>query len=273
LDHPVDWELFRATRKDDRWRCEFTDRQHQRIDMRWRRLGYVPNLGKMLERYQEKEQKEKTVELEGLPEGWKGTLRRVEGGSIVNAGRFFDAAKILVEMIVVWPGSRDQHLEKAILRSVEPVHAADGMKVWEAMGMKTYLAAEYDIIEYKAEAGRVEWVFAKQKKGGQRVAIERIAMPKYWLKGTVAQWLASQMEGWSINETWTENVNGHEAACLRGSTNGLMVHSLLFKKNMKAQTAWLCQTEQRVYRISCTATQRKKDIAVPMDVRVDCCKR
>jgi hypothetical protein len=272
-DHPGDWELFQMVWKDDRWRCSFTDRYHQRLDMRWRKLNYVPSLENMLQRHQEKAQKEKTVELEGQAEGWKGTLRQVEGGWVVNAGTFLEEAKILVEIILVWPGPRDQELENTILRSVRPLDTADGMKKWEAMGMKVYTDAEYDIIEYKAEAGRIEWVFGKTKKGGRRVAIEKLAMPRYWLKGSVAQWLRSQADEKKVIEEWTEKVNGHQAACLRSSAQGLMADSLLLKRRMKAEMAWLCETEQRVYRISCFAAQRKMDIEIPKDVKIECCKR
>jgi len=260
--------------KQDRWRCSFTDRYHQRVDMRWRKLRYAPNLGKMLERHQEKEQKEKTVELAGQPEGWKGALRKVEGGWVVNAGRFFEGPKLLVEMIIVWPGARDQRLENSILRSVRPLDIADGMRCWQAMGMKVHMGAEYDIIEYKVEPGRTEWVFGREKKRGARVAVERIAMPGYWLKGTIKDWLRSKAEGWKMLDEWQGEVSGHEAAGLKAYSQGLLVDSLLLKKRVKSEVAWLCDKEQRVYRISCTATQRsKKDVAVPENIEVLCCQR
>jgi hypothetical protein len=270
VDHPADWELFRMTWKGDRWRCSFTDRYHQRMDMRWRRLDYAPSMEKMLERHQEKEQRERTVVLDGQPEGWMGTLREVEGGWVVNAGRFFDAAKVLVELILVWPGDRDRQLENRILQGVGPIELQDGMRLWKAMGMSVQLDEKYDIFEYKAEAGRIEWVFAKQKKGGQRVAIERLSMPKYWLKGPVADWLRSQAKDWSIKSQWSQSMNGHTAAALKAEAKGLMVDSLLLKKKVKAEVAWLCDREQRVYRVSCNATQRSREIDVPKDVIVKC---
>jgi hypothetical protein len=164
-------------------------------------------------------------------------------------------------------------LENTILQSVRPPDAEGGMKKWQAMGMKVYIGAEYDIIEYKAESGRIEWVFGKTKKAGRRVAIERLAMPKYWLKGTVAEWLRSQADQRKVTEEWTEKVSGHQATCMRSSAKGLMVDTLLLKKQVKAEMAWLCETEQRVYRVSCFATQRATDIEIPKDVKVECCNR
>lgn len=274
LDHPGDWELFRMMRKNDRWRCSFTDRYHQRMDVRWRRLDYVPSLKKMLERHQKKEQRERTTILTGQAEGWMGTLREVEGGWIVNTGKFFADAKLLVEIVIVWPDKRDRELENRILRGIRPVELQDGMRLWQAMGMCVRLDGEYDIIEYKAEAGRVEWVFGRQKtRGGQRVAIERIAMPKYWLKSTIEIWLRSQVQGWDLTDEWTAQINGHEARGLRAVAKGLMVDSLLFKRKLRADVAWLCDNEQRVYKVSCSVTRRSRDIAIPGDVFVECCRR
>jgi hypothetical protein len=272
LDHPADWELFRLVRKADRWRFGLTDRHHQRVDMRWRKLGYKPNLDKMLERHQEKEKKAKTTPATGLAEGWRGTVRQVEGGCVVNAGKFIEQGGILVEMIIVWPGKRDQNLENTILRSVRHVDVENGRKLWQAMGLKAHVGQEYDIIEYKAEVGRVELVFGKSKKG-PRVAIERIAMPKYWLKGSLTGWLKAREEKWTVLETGKQNVRGHDAAILKAAAKGLMVDSILLKKKVKAEIAWLCDKEQRVYRVSCLATQRGKDISVPDDVEVVCCGR
>jgi hypothetical protein len=273
LDHPAEWELFRLVRKADRWRCGFMDRTHQRIDMRWRRLDYVPNLGKMLERHQEKEKREKTVPLAGQPEGWMGTVRQVDGGAVVNAGRFVEETMTLVEMIVIWPGKRDQELENAILQSVRGVEAENGMRLWQAMGLKARMSQEYDIVEYKAEVGKVECVFGKGAKPRQKVSVERLAMPKYWLKGTLAGWLRIREEKWQTTEEWKQNVNGHDAAGRKAVGKGLLVDSVLLKKKVKAEVAWLCEKEQRVYRVSCFATQRKSEIAVPTDIEIMCCNR
>ncbi|HSV27808.1 MAG TPA: hypothetical protein VLH60_07935 [Sedimentisphaerales bacterium] len=261
-------------RKNDRWRCSFTDRYHQRMDMRWRKLGYVPSLKKMLERHQKKEHQSKTAVLSGQPEGWIGTLREVQGGWIVNTGKFFADAELLVEIILVWPDKRDRELENRILRGIRPVELQDGARIWQAMGMCVRLDGEYDIIEYKAEAGRVEWVFGRQKdRCGQRVAVERIAMPKYWLKSTIEKWLKSQVQEWTMTDEWSGHINGHEASGLKAVTRGLMVDSLLFKRKFRADRAWLCGNEQRVYKVSCSAIRRSRDISIPEDVFVECCQR
>jgi hypothetical protein len=272
LDLPSDWELFRAVRKNDQWRCSFADRYHQRVDIRWRKLGYVPDLERMLERHQEKEQKERTVTLTGQPEEWKGTLRQTQGGWVVNAGRFLEQTGILVEMILVWPERRDAELESRILASVRPIEEENGMKLWEAMGMKARVGAKYDILEYKAEAGKVEWTFGQQKTKGPKVMLQRMAMPKYWLRGTVAEWLLTEAAGRSIQEEWTANVNGHVAAGMRSSARVLLVDSVLLKRQIRAEVAWLCQKELRVYRMACTAAQRSKELGIPTDVKIECCQ-
>jgi hypothetical protein len=271
LDHPAEWELFRVVRKADRWRCGFTDRTHQRIDMRWRKLDYVPSLAKMLERYQEKEKKEQTAPLTGQTAGWMGTIRQTEGGSVVNAGTFLEEAMVLVEMILVWPGKRDQELENVVLRSVRPMEVKNGTRLWQAMGLKARMSQEYDIVEYTAEAGRVEWVMGKGAKPRQKVAMERLAMPKYWLKGTLSRWLRTREQKWQVLEEWNQNVSGHEAAGQRASSRGLLVDSLLLKKKVKTEMAWLCDKEQRVYRLACMATQRQSELALPDDVEIICC--
>jgi hypothetical protein len=273
LDHPADWEMFRLMQKDGRWRAGFTDRTHHRIDIRWRKLGYVPNLAKMLERYQEKEKKEKTVPLTGQPQGWQGTVRQAGEGVVVNAGRFIDETKTLVEMIVVWPQKRDQKLENGIFDSVQSLTAKEGMKLWQAMGLKARMNEGYDIVEYKAEPGRVEWVFGKGRKPAEKLAVERIAMPKYWLKGTLAKWLRTREEKWEKLEEWTQNIGGHEAACWKATSRGLLKDSLLLKKKIKTEMAWLCEKEKRVYRVSFQATQRKSELAMPVDFEVVCCNR
>lgn len=273
LDHPAEWEMFRLMRKGDKWQWGFVDRSHQRIGLLCRKLGYVPNLGKMLETHQEKEKKERTVPLTGQPTGWLGTVRQSEGGWVVNAGRFIEDSMMLVEMIVVWPQRRDQELENVILGSVRSVPVENEMRLWQAMGLKARMHQEYHIVEFKAEVGKVEWVFGKGAKPRQTVAIERISMPKYWLKGTLAGWLRSREEKWTSMKEWTQNVNGHEAACWKATAKGLMVDSLLLKKKVKVEMAWLCEKEQRVYRVSCMATQRGSELAMPEDSEVVCCNR
>jgi len=289
IEHPALWEIAVAFAPPEDGRLTFVDRRYTRMDMRWRTLKYVPDMKDMLYRFQRDAKKAdddgvETLPLKGVPEPWKGFVRRGKQGSVIHATRFFKEQRLLVETVIVWPKDRHRDLERYILESVS-VADAKGAKTepWRALGLEADVPAGFRLTDNNARVGRVAWTFAapaekqertKNEKQPPQLIVERLAMVDQWLAKPLEEWLKGELPPAS-GVLGSEKVlfNGHDAQQLLSATKIGTVGTVLGWRRYRLDVAWRCESDLRLYHVAWSMTAKKgHPIALPTALRVACCQ-
>jgi len=274
IDHPQAWELSVAGGVDEPGRLRFVDRLHERLDVRWKPLKYVPDLAKALEKYRSNvDRKAKVSDLAGAPAPWQGVVRKLAKGTIVHAGRFFREVRWLVEVSLVWPGRRNSELERAVLASIQTPEADAPSLRWQASGLSLTLGRQFELQTNEARVGRVAWTFTTQAKRGPELVVERLALVDYWLKQAARDWLVEELpDGHEVVRQEARDFNGHRGEVLisRGRVN--RVSSLRGLKEIRLDAAWQCPREARLYHVRLKQISRNSEISLPQDLTIHCCR-
>jgi hypothetical protein len=275
VDHPAGWELAIACGVDEPRRCVFADRYYHRLDVSWRPLKFEPNLDLVLQKYRRREKKQTDTvvkELTGLSE-WRGVVQKLSHGTVVNAVCFLSNAHWLVDVTITWPKSRDVDLEKAILKSIKAEDPGTSPRFWQAMGISLSLGSEFDLVLSQAKVGQVKWDFATEARRGPKLAVERIALPEYWLKGTLREWLAGQLRpGSKLLRQDQATVNNHRGEQMLSRRKLGPVTAARGFAELRLDVAWLCPVESRMYHVSNTDVARAADTSLPRDLSIRCCR-
>ena len=305
IDHPSQWELAVASRVDQPGRCSFSDRHYQRLDVRWRGLKYVPKPQLLLDKARRSangtEGGTTCSALTGAPRDWSGVVRKTPEGSIVYAVRFFRAERMLAEVTLVWPGRRNTSLEKDVLAGIAPQGPPPGeagLRHWWAMGLRVDLDARWELRTVSAKVGRIKWRFLPadpvSRRGkkpppgspGRRLgkpdslarrkadlAVERIAMPKYWLKGPLRDWL-NELVGPNIQVLHQGgcDYNSHRTDRLTPRSPTDPLSRLRGLSTLRTDMAWRCPVEQRVYHVCYSEIGRTEELTLPESLKIHCCR-
>jgi hypothetical protein len=228
----------------------------------------------MLDRYRHEAGREaETSALSGLPVPWCGLLRKTETGHIVTAGRFFKRRRWLLEINVVWPALRDLTVETELMRRVHVEDAQAPQRLWQAMGLRVHAPRDYDLESYSAEVGRIAWTFRTDQRRSPAVTVERIALVKHWLKGTPADWLPQQLEDRRRAVRADRlTVNDHPAFGQLARLPAAPWRRLIGRHRHRADIAWVCPEEQRLYHVLATPVTAAEIPAPPGGFQVDCCR-
>jgi len=274
VDHPADWELAVASGFGQPGVCVFGDRFSQRLSLQWKPLTYVPELEHILDGFRQKAQDPKSLlPLDSAPPPWLGLLRKTQRGWVAQAGRFFEHNRLLVEATVVWPGRRDENLERTILQSIDTVDTTAPTRPWRAMGLDLWIDSRMDLRSSNNQVGRVRWEFAGPQRRGPVLTVERLALPKYWLDKPLHDWLVGEMlPGHRILHQGVLDYNGHRGHRLVSAGKVSMLSSWRGIHLLRVDAAWSCQREERVYRVSYSELSRQEDLALPEHFRLRCCQ-
>jgi hypothetical protein len=277
MAHPAGWELSKSSGLDEPGQCCFTDRLYHRLDIRWTHLKHAPNLEAMSKRELHRKHKRgsevELTELTGVPAPWLGIVREGDEATIVNAARGFRERRMMVEVVLVWPEQRQRDIENAILASIQPQPDDMPTRRWEAMGLRATVPSQYELTGSSAPVGRVRWTFRPEGKHPPKLILERLAMPQTWLKGSLRDWLALDLPaGHKVVRQDPATVNGHRGECVISRGRLGIAQSLRGLHEMRASTAWVCPTEDRLYRISFTEATRNEETSLPGNVEISCCR-
>ena len=269
LCHPTEWEpaLLSGPEKDPC--CILVDRRYQRLQLQWQRLARPPDLERMFRDLQSKDEQRRSAWLSGVG-GWTGLVREDEKGTLVRAGRFFEDANLLVQAVLPWPGARDRRLERAVLDSVRPLEQGETV-LWKALGLWARVPAEYELSSSASPVGRVTWEFRRAGRPRAGLRIERIAMSRYWLKGSLEEWLAGQVpaEFRVLRQVGADSA-GHGGWELLARRRGLR-NRLTETGVYRIERAWSCPEQDRVYRLSFESHCSGR-IDWPEGLEVRCCR-
>jgi len=280
VDHPAVWEASVASGPQEGGRLTFVDRRFTRLDLRWRHLKYVPNMDDLLDRSGGKDKKTDdqgvtTAMLGSAPPDWRGLVRTGGQGAVVNAGRFFEDQRLLVEAAIIWPKDRDKDLERQILESVT-VHKTDApARHWRALGIDAQVDRQFELVQNNAQVGRVNWMFqGPAKHTPPQLMIERLAMVDCWLKEPLSEWIVSNLPLHSqVLRDEEISFNRHSARRLLSQSKVGTVSALTGRRMVRVDVAWQCEQDLRLYHIAygCMA-RRGTELELPVELRVDCCR-
>ena len=276
VDHPAEWELAIACGVDEPPRCVFADRCYHRLDIRWRALAFEPHMDLVLQKHRRRTEKQSDTpvkDLTGAPPQWQGVVRNISEGTIVNAVRFVPDARWLVDVVLAWPKTRDVNLENRILASISVEDPGAKARLWQAMGISLSLGRQFDLVRCQARVGQVKWHFATDQKRSPKLLVERIALPEYWLKGALRDWLLQQVPSkHKVSRQDAVKTSGHsgEKILSRGKLGALA--SIRGLAEIILGVAWLCPVEQRVYHVRVSDITRQPEISLPGDLNVRCCR-
>jgi hypothetical protein len=274
IDHPGEWELVIASGPDEPGRCTFTDRHYHRLNVQWRKVKRPPKLELLLEKYRHSDKGElrDLSPLTDLPAGWVGLLRKADEGVVTYAAKVLREPLLLAEVTLVWPKQRDTALEAIILKSVAADSSAPS-RLWQAMGLSLDLPRQFDLRRNDSKVGRVSWEFAAADRSVPPFTVERLAMPEYWIKGSLMDWMKKQApRGHKAVKEETAVVNGHPAWRLISRGRADLWSSLLGRRLLRLDLAWLCPQESRVYHIITHRTSRTQEPTLPEGLVIRCCR-
>ncbi len=273
IRHPAEWELMQANQADQPGWCLFADRIYQRLDVRWRPVKYVPNLELLLDKYRQHKDREPAPYQLPVPDPWQALGRDTDQGQLTHAFRFFSDAKLLVETTIIWPEGRNEQVEHEILAGMDTQPAETATNRFQAMGISMGIPARYELTETTSTVGHIKWHFTEAGRDRPGVTIERIAMPEYWLSGSIGDWQASDItEKTRVIDRRVVNCNGHNGQQIITSEKIGPVSSLRGLRLIKLDRAWLCPAENRVYRLVISARSATEEISLPEGLAVRCCR-
>jgi len=274
FDHPADWELTRFSGPGEPGRCLLADRYFQRLDVRWQVLNFAPRLELLIEKYRKNDTEDsRSVPLEGGPAPWQGLLRRTPKGSFIQAARMCPQQRLLVEATIVWPETRQVELERAILASIA-VMPPGPTQLWQAMGLSATIPGDYQLRGVSAKVGRIRWEFVAGKKTLPRIAVERIALPEYWLKGPLRDWVAEELP--PRHEPQRQELalwGNHRGQQLISRASAGTLAWLRGRRRIRLDMAWQCELENRVYHLEFEKISTDSDVVLPELLAVHCCRQ
>ncbi len=269
LWHPAEWEPAALSGPKEPAKCILVDRRLQRLQADWQTLRRPPDLKAMFEAMRHRNSEEPAVDLAGVP-GWTGLVREESDSTVVVAGRYFADAACLVQAVLSWPGKRDRGLEKTVLGSVAPLPPGP-VQPWQALGIVAEVPEGFDLQSASGRVGHVAWKFRRPGKGSAGLSLERIAMPGHWLKGTVGEWLARQIPaGFKQLRQLRVPCAGHQGEEVH-SRRGGAVTGLTGRGVYRLDRAWLCPTDERVYRMAYWQNSAG-EVELPSGFRSHCCR-
>lgn len=302
LNHPPAWEITATTAGTTPARLIFSDRYSERLTVQWRKLNAMPDLKRVLDRQRNRDT---TIEeATDLPSGWVGTVQPLDQEStpkqpeetkiekkysaetdkkgrkktaltqsvITHLGRFFQEDGILIEVILSWPDSYDKSLEAVILESIKPIPANLKNVMWEGMGIRADVPKSYTIESIGSQNGLMEWNLSDTPK--RILKIQRMALPDYWLKSSLSAWLKNEVaKEVDITNVRDIEFNGHKAVEIISRQRTALLKRLIGWRNYRVDIAWLCELENRVYRMQHTTSRHAGKAFIPHDMQIICCRK
>ena len=272
LSHPSDWEASRLSGPGEPFRLTLSDRAYERLDIRTNPMKRAPDLNILLEKFRQRvEDETKLQELHASP--WHGVIHKTPTGSVIHALQYIEERGILAELTMIWPQRPDEELQRAILGSVTFPDNQASQRLWQSMGVIATVPLPYDLTEPSYRVGRISWKFETERRHSPVFTVERLALPDYWLKTTLADWLAAQAPaGSTVLRQGPTRYNDHPAEQLQTRTRFRGLGVLRGFRQLRTDLAWKCPKENRVYHASYSEPSREEEIEIPKAFHVRCCQ-
>lgn len=235
-------------------RCVFADRYQHRLQLNWSMVPGPPQMGAMLENLRSEivqDARAKRVELVDLA-GWSGLLTVADGVTATRFSRYFAEEGCLLEIVFLWPGKRELHLERSVLDSVGiEAESPEGCRRWRAFGMDLLASSDLVLQTCMVKPGMARMVFGDPQQPSREERFERLGMVTHWLHRPVAEWLrVHTAREITVRSTSAVTVAGHVIECLTGDTAPMPWWRVWLGRIPYTAAAWICPTDARLYSLS-----------------------
>jgi hypothetical protein len=193
---------------------------------------------------------------------------------VTHAGRYFDSENLFLEIILLWPESRDRVLERRILESAGPPVRGGRPLRWKAMGMDVEIGPEFGMNAFESTSGRTVWTFVASGSPAKELTVRRLGMPGMWMKPSLSGWLARQAGPANRASAPVRSIiNGHDGAVAQSGARLEGLARFGSRRLWRLDQAWLCPGEAHAYHVTyCCADREQPPDAMPPGVAVNCCR-
>jgi hypothetical protein len=250
---PTDWEMLQFSREMSEGRCAFADRYRFRFELNWRVVPGPPDFDRMLSDYRallESEQNLQNVrrECHGM---WQGLSGSHGTACSSRFGRYFAENHCLVELVFLWPGSRDRTCEKAVLDSCGYAGKdRKGLQHWLAFGMDMRPPAPMECMQVNSAPASADMLFARPRSD-DHIRFRRLGMVSCWLNKPLERWLRLQVHRQAHKLVHSRSmVHNHMLETLKG----IYVPKFILKRKHRYRlSAWQCPEDGRIYLVEVIA--------------------
>ena len=293
FEHPDDWECVRFSKNRTRGECAFSSRTGPRMSLLWSAIAGSADIRRFASEASSQLKKSDPKGRVTAAE-WKGpgTWTRLSMGA---------AANCLAVALAHLPNSKDSRglpglpdlmvqaqfypdevlnaavqrrvLESFRLQNAQPASSARPTWRWNAFGCRVQLPREFELSACEVFPGRAAMTFKTPGRRGQRLKIERLALPEQQLKGkSVAHWRLSTLEDVSrVIKTCERQLHRPRWARrmeLKAVAAARRLQWLTRVPRQARTAAWVCDREQRLY---CAEWEGVAGTAPDLEAILECC--
>lgn len=251
MDHPADWEMLQYSRQMPAGRCVFADRYQFRLEFNWKKCNVPLNFHRMLLDYQKKleQDQKKTTVHRFMHANWHGLETKRDGVTTSRFGQFFGLEGCLIEVVLIWPGAKDESLAHKILHSVREEPAVDGLRRWRAFGMDMFAQEDLALQECRVEPARTQLIFTGANQDQE--IYQRLGMVERWLSGSVAHWLRRQVPQSLVHQIESSTCRGdHQIHWIEGQMARSGISRIIRPPARYQAAACICPADGRLYGVS-----------------------
>lgn len=264
LSHPADWEMLQFSRNTTQGRCAFADRHSFRLELNWRRVSAPPDWDRMWSDYRSRLLQDGTTPGDSLSQGeWQG----LAATGTTRWSRYFPDHGLLLELVFIWPDTRDSALESNVLESCMPALPNHG----RAFGMDWLTPDHWQLAKGDIKPAQASLTFHDPGHACE-LRLSRQGLVSVWLTDSLHEWLMKQIGTCTpISPAAIHDEAGHSVTRLEASQAEPMRPWLMRRI---AAAAWICPTDGRLYSriIRKTVSRFRQAGPEPLPlIRLSCC--
>ncbi len=268
---PDDWDIARHAVTVDTGTLAFVDRRHQRLTLSWVPCRAAPDVGRMLADCRTRDEQQKSAHaFAGLAPcpPWRGYRWREGDRALSRAGRHDSVFGRWIEVVFVWPGERDDGLERRILERFSVVEDADELSRVRAFGMDVGAPPGWRLERALVHSG--ETVLRYRAGRREEAEVRKVKAVDAWFDGDLGGYARRLHGGARVSAAHTR-VNGHAAAGVSGPEPRFNIRWLVGGRRVRQDLVWLCPAQNALHGVS--VLRARKGQCVPDSFEVVCCAR
>ena len=277
VDLPEDWEMLQFANDAEQGRIAFADRSDFRLELSWRRVGSRPDLERIRSDYASRllnEMDHSEAIFEDLLD-WSG-LKSVKDGKVsTRLLNHFGESGMLLEAVFRWQDLPDISLQEEILSSL----AVDGgdtsaFQAWRCFGLDLSVPSVFALLDVQALPASTVMEFGYKKPNKATIRAERRGLLKFWLKGSVADWLIRQLPRKPKTlESMRYSEAGHDVYRIKGTLPYGSGWGSLFMRQEFESVGWICPEDKRLYTLGKLSRPSHAFLFEKQSAQLSCCDR
>jgi hypothetical protein len=254
FQHPKNWECVRFSKNRARGECALADPAGRRMSVYWSAVRGAVDAQRILQtaiQHLEKSDPKGKVTTRDwkAPECWSG-FRWSGTENLTVALNYFADTGYLLQTQFFSGKHPDDALERCVLGTFHYQKTGTDWQ-WNAFGCRVTLPSTFAIEECEVLPGRASLTFKSPGRKGQKLRIDRMAVPESHLKGRpFRNWFCSTLDDATRLVCCTDKqIHGHKSlhADLKPRRPTPLQFITLLKRKARA-AVWVCEHESRLYR-------------------------